>query len=59
MWIPDVEGAKKDILATTGEFLRIWEIQEGTNSYKEHKMLRNRNSMYCAPITSFDWNQQQ
>ena len=27
-------------------------------AYKEHKMLRNRNSLYCAPITSFDWNQQ-
>ena len=57
MWIPDVEGARKDILATTGEYLRIWEIQEDTMAYKEHKMLRNRNSLNCAPITSFDWNQ--
>ena len=26
MWIPDYEGNRKDILATTAEFLRIWEI---------------------------------
>ena len=41
MWIPDVEGTRKDILATTAEYLRIWEHQEETNTYKEHKILRN------------------
>jgi len=41
MWIPDVEGNKRDILATTAEYLRIWEHVEETNSYKEHKILRN------------------
>jgi len=59
MWIPDVEGNKRDILATTAEYLRIWEYVEETNSYKEHKILRNINSDYCAPITSFDWNTTQ
>jgi DDB1- and CUL4-associated factor 7 len=38
MWIPDYEGNRKDILATTAEFLRIWEIQPETNSYKEHRI---------------------
>ena len=56
MWIPDIEGNRKDILATTAEYLRVWEVQEETNTYKEHKILRNINSDYCAPITSFDWN---
>ena len=41
MWIPDAEGTRKDILATTAEYLRIWEHQEETNTYKEHKILRN------------------
>ena len=26
MWIPDIQGTKKDILATTAEYLRIWEL---------------------------------
>jgi WD repeat-containing protein 68 len=41
MWIPDVDGTRKDILATTAEYLRIWEYQDDTNTYKEHKILRN------------------
>ena len=56
MWIPDIEGNRQDILATTAECLRIWEMNEETNSFIEHKVTRNTNSDYCAPITSFDWN---
>ena len=41
MWIPDVEGSRKDILATTAEYLRVWEVQNDTNTFKEHKILRN------------------
>lgn len=41
MWIPDYEGNRKDILATTAEYLRIWEIQPETNIYKEHRIKRN------------------
>ena len=46
MWIPDVEGTRKDILATTAEYLRIWEHQEETNTYKEHKILRNVSTLF-------------
>ena len=56
MWIPDTEGQFKDILATTAEYLRIWKLQEDTNQYKEHKILKNINTDFCHPITSFDWN---
>lgn len=28
MFIPDKEGSRPDLLATTGEFLRIWQITE-------------------------------
>ena len=41
MWIPDYEGNRKDILATTAEYLRIWEIQPETNIFKEHRISRN------------------
>jgi len=41
MWIPDVNGQKKDIMATTAEYLRVWEKKEETNTFKEHKILRN------------------
>lgn len=41
MWIPDYEGNRKDILATTAEFLRIWEIQSETNTFREHRISRN------------------
>ena len=41
MWIPDIEGNSQDILATTAECLRIWEMNEETNSFIEHKVTRN------------------
>jgi WD repeat-containing protein 68 len=41
MWIPDIDGQRKDIMATTAEYLRVWEVQEETNTFKEHKILRN------------------
>lgn len=28
MFIPDKEGARPDLLASTGDFLRIWQIKE-------------------------------
>ena len=27
-WIPDPSGARRDLLATTGDYLRIWQIQD-------------------------------
>ena len=54
MWIPDVEGNKRDILATTAEYLRIWEYVEETNSYKEHKILRNVSSILYRLINFYN-----
>jgi len=39
MWIPDIEGRHRDMMATTAEYLRVWEMQEETNTFKEHKIL--------------------
>jgi len=30
MWMPDENGTQKDMLATTAEYLRVWEVQEST-----------------------------
>ena len=51
MWIPDIEGTRSDILATTAEYLRVWEKQEETNSFKEHKILKN---VSCDSFTMID-----
>ena len=73
MWIPQPFDedefsvlAGRDLLATTAEYLRIFERQEEGRGFKEHKISRHvstfnsnnfkTNSEYCAPITSFDWN---
>jgi len=58
MWIPDKVGTRPDMLATTGDYLRLWEVQPGTNAVSMRKLLNNnKNSEFCAPLTSFDWNE--
>jgi WD repeat-containing protein 68 len=50
----------KDLLATTGDYLRLWSIDEGDGSeYSVTTTLLNNNKQteYCAPLTSFDWNE--
>mmetsp|Transcript_1215 Transcript_1215/g.2832 ORF Transcript_1215/g.2832 Transcript_1215/m.2832 type:complete len:384 (+) Transcript_1215:232-1383(+) len=54
----------RDLLATTGDYLRIWSVSEdesrgdGRLSHKREVLLNNnKNSEYCAPLTSFDWNE--
>ncbi|EIE18030.1 WD40 repeat-like protein [Coccomyxa subellipsoidea C-169] len=56
MFMPDKEGAQPDLLATTGDYLRIWQLKEdGTQLVK--LLNNNKNSEFCAPLTSFDWNE--
>lgn len=56
MWIPDKTGCKEDLLATTGDYLRLWKV--GDNGVKMISLLNNnKNSEFCAPLTSFDWNE--
>mmetsp|Transcript_16638 Transcript_16638/g.34942 ORF Transcript_16638/g.34942 Transcript_16638/m.34942 type:complete len:272 (+) Transcript_16638:433-1248(+) len=53
----------RDLLATTGDYLRVWSVSDdgsgkGTLTHKREAILNNnRNSEYCAPLTSFDWNE--
>jgi WD40 repeat protein len=50
------ECTKPDLLATTGDYLRLWQV---TDKKVELKAVLNnkQNSEYCAPLTSFDWNE--
>ena len=55
MWCPDREGTSPDLIATTGEYLRIWRLDE--QEVKLERLLNNNQSEFCAPLTSFDWNE--
>jgi len=58
LWSPDSRNwSSKDLLATTGDYLRIWNVQDGANPKKECLLNNNKSSEYCAPLTSFDWNE--
>lgn len=61
-WIPDEPGTHSDLLATTGDFLRIWRVSTSAKSKDEDEVQplfsfnNNKQSDYCAPLTSMDWN---
>jgi DDB1- and CUL4-associated factor 7 len=57
MWVPDRLGRHEDLLATTGDYLRIWGVDEATGEVTRRAILNNnRLSEFCAPLTSFDWS---
>ena len=41
MWIPDTKGTFPDLLATSGDYLRVWRagMQLEPNSFKKHLLL--------------------
>jgi len=67
MWSTDMRqhgsSSNKELLATTGDYLRIWSTADdgsgrGTLTVKKEALLNNnKSSEYCAPLTSFDWNE--
>lgn len=66
MWSPDSRNlSSKDLLATTGDYLRIWNVLDDVSGAgagmvtpkKECLLNNNKTSEYCAPLTSFDWNE--
>lgn len=57
-FVPDKVGNKPDLLATTGDYLRIWEVAPDDSGVQLKSLLNNnKNSEFCAPLTSFDWNE--
>jgi len=57
MWIPDKTGALPDQLATSGDYLRLWKVADEA-ILPLATLNNNKNSEFCAPLTSFDWNEQ-
>lgn len=44
-----------NLLASSGDFLRLWDLRE--HSAEPLSVLNNsKSSEFCAPLTSFDWN---
>mmetsp|Transcript_8773 Transcript_8773/g.15068 ORF Transcript_8773/g.15068 Transcript_8773/m.15068 type:complete len:326 (-) Transcript_8773:38-1015(-) len=57
MWVPDKAGQHSDLLATSGDYLRVWEANDDNSIQLKLKLDNNKNSEFCAPLTSFDWNE--
>lgn len=55
-FVPDPDGSRPDLLASSGDFLRLWRITEDGVSL-EKLLNNNKASEFCAPLTSFDWNE--
>ena len=66
MFIPHSNNENHDILATSGETLKIWNITDD-NKCSLHlnlvnvipisfKLIISQESEFSAPLTSFDWN---
>ena len=55
MWIPDLTGSRPDLMATSGECIRIWQVGEAV--VLKTPLVNHRSAEYSAPLTSFDWNQ--
>ncbi|KAK4362852.1 hypothetical protein RND71_018093 [Anisodus tanguticus] len=53
---PSASLKSNDILASSGDYLHLWEVRE---AYIEPLFTLNnsKTSEYCAPLTSFDWNE--
>lgn len=59
MFKPGNDQQGPDILATTGDFLRIWEAKEGQPVQRKAVLSNKANSEFCAPLTSFDWHESE
>jgi WD repeat-containing protein 68 len=57
MWMPDGSGSSRDLLATTGDYLRLWNVKDNKSVHLEALLNNNKNTEFCAPLTSFDWNE--
>lgn len=57
LWIPDKKGTLPDLIATTGDYLRLWSVGGNHGATLEVMLDNNRSSHYCAPLTAADWNE--
>ena len=63
MWAPPKfnygtgTGGMTDLLATTGDYLRLWSLDADNKADMKAILNNNKHTEYCAPLTSFDWNE--
>ncbi|KAJ1391080.1 WD40-repeat-containing domain protein, partial [Ochromonadaceae sp. CCMP2298] len=58
MWAPSKHYlAGSDLLATTGDYLRLWNLSSENTVEMKGVLNNNKHPEYCAPLTSFDWNE--
>lgn len=57
-WVPDPGATRPELVGTTGDFLRIWEIDAEGRSRQRCTLNNNKQTEFCAPLTSFDWNEE-
>lgn len=62
IFIPDKDCQRPDLLATSSDFLRVWHMNSGDEDGDARVELKsllngNKNSEFCGPLTSFDWNE--
>ena len=58
MFAPRMLPTGKDLLATTGDYLRLWSLDDSSHSVtakKESLLNNNKNTEFCAPLASCDW----
>ncbi|WMV20935.1 hypothetical protein MTR67_014320 [Solanum verrucosum] len=53
---PSASLKTNDILASSGDYLRLWDVTD-TSIEPLFTLSNNKTSEYCAPLTSFDWNE--
>ena len=46
-----------DFLATAGDYLRLWAVDTENKVQQKRLFNSTKDTDYCAPITSFDWNE--
>ncbi|CAN8074766.1 unnamed protein product [Agarophyton chilense] len=57
-WIPDVNATHPDLIATSGDFLRLWQVHPEGSPRMKCQLDNNQQSEFCAPLTALDWNQE-
>jgi len=60
MWAPVSAGASEgDKLATAGDYLRLWDVVDDQPVKLKCLLNNHKESEFCAPLTSFDWNEEE
>jgi WD repeat-containing protein 68 len=57
MWIPDGNVNREDLIATCGDYLRLWSVSDEGGIKMISLLNSQKETAYCAPLTSFDWNE--